>query len=293
MRALKAKPKTVKTAAKRSRKAPPRRSFGKWMLTYRRRLTWTFLILAGLGAVTGGVGWMIRTDLPGRVLAVVDQRLLQGMASAGLTVDEVIVVGRVETSRKDIARALGVRRGDPILRADIKSARLRLEKLGWVHSATITRRLPGDLHVHLKERRPFALWQKKGRLVLIDRDGAPITSKRLSRFSALPVVVGRSAPQHVGALFDVLGQQPGLFARVAAAVRIADRRWDIRFANGIVARLPEQDVAGGWTRLAGLQAKHNILGRDLAAIDLRLDDRLIVRLSKKAAERRRQPGKST
>jgi cell division protein FtsQ len=263
------------------------------MLTYRRRLMWSFAILAVAGSLAGGVTWMILADLPARGLAALDRSILQGMASAGLTVDEVVVVGRVETSRADIARALGVRRGDPILRVDIQAARLRLEKLGWVQGATITRRLPGDLHVHLKERRPFALWQKNGRLVLIDRNGAPITSKGLERFAALPVVVGRGAPQHVGALFDALGAQPQLFARVAAVVRIADRRWDIRFANGIVARLPEANAAQGWRRLADLEAKHNLLGRDLVAIDLRLADRLIVRLSVNAAKRRRQPGKNT
>jgi len=293
MRTLKKTAKQANGTTKRSRKAAPRRSLGKWMLTYRRRLVWGCLIVSVLGGIGGGVTWMIRTDVPARVLAAIDQHVVLAMTDAGLTVNEVIVVGRTETSREDIATALDVRRGDAILRADIQAARLRLEKLGWVQSATITRRLPGDLHVHLRERRPFALWQKKGRLVLIDRAGAPITSKRLDRFAALPVVVGRSAPKHVGALFDVLGQRPELFSRVAAAVRIADRRWDIRFANGIVARLPELNIADGWRRLDELNTKHNILARDLAAIDLRLEDRLIVRLSAKAAMRRRTPGKST
>jgi len=282
-----------KAAPKKSRKSPPRRSFGKWLVTHRRRVMWTCLISATLGVLTGAVIWTIKNDVPQRLLAAIDHTVLQGMQQAGLIVNDVVVVGRVETSRKDIATALNVRRGDAILGVDIETARERLEKLGWVQSATITRRLPGDLHVHLKERSPFALWQKKGRLVLIDRDGEPITAKRLDRFRALPVVVGRSAPQHVGALFDALGHQPELFSRVVAAVRIADRRWDVRFKNGIVARLPEDSVSAGWSRLAALEAKHKILARDLEAVDLRLEDRLIVRLSAGAAERRRQPGNNT
>ncbi len=291
--------KPAKAATKRSRKAPPRRSLAKWMLTYRRRLTWGLITVAVLGVMSGGVTWMIVTDVPARVLATFDKSVNQGMRRLGLTVDDVVVVGRTETSRQDIAKALGVRRGDPILRADLQAARSRLEKLGWVQSATVTRRLPGDLHVRLTERQPFALWQKKGHLVLIDREGETITAKRLGRFSTLPVVVGRHAPQYVSALFDVLAQQPNLFARVVAAVRVADRRWDIRFDNGIVARLPEQKIAEGWRRLAALNIKHDLLARDLSAIDLRLEDRLIVRLSAaaakavKAAKRPPQAGKST
>jgi cell division protein FtsQ len=290
---MKTTTRTSKAKPVKTRKAPPRRSIGKWLVTHRRRVMWTCLVSATLGVLTGAVIWTIRNDVPQRLLAAIDQTVLQGMQKAGLIVDDVVVVGRVETSRKDIAMALNVRRGDAILGVDIEAARQNLEKLGWVQSATITRRLPGDLHVHLKERRPFALWQKKGRLVLIDRDGVAITARRLERFRALPVVVGRSAPQHVGALFDALARQPELFSRVVAAVRIADRRWDIRFNNDIVARLPEDSVSAGWSRLAALEAKHKILARDLEAIDLRLEDRLIVRLSARAAERRRQPGNNT
>ena len=74
--------------------------------------------------------------------------------------------------------------------------------------------------------------------------GAPVAAKGLRRVAGLAVVVGRGGPQLVGALLAALGAQPRLFARVAAVVRIADRRWDIRFANGIVARLPEAKVRG-------------------------------------------------
>ena len=79
-------------------------------------------------------------------------------------------------------------------------------------------------------------------------------------------------------------------------VCIAARRWDVRLDNGIVIRLPEENVGGGWSRLAALEKVHGILNRDLAAIDLRLDDRLIVRLGAEAANKARQnaqKGKST
>ena len=293
------------TAPKRARKSPVKKSaakstarraprpFRQWLYRRRRTLSQGVAVL-GILAGLGWTGyWSMENDVPARTMTMLGQAVDDASHAAGLTVNEVVVVGRHRTSRKDISRALGVKRDDPILALDMTGALERLEALGWVDSADITRRLPGDVHVHLVERKPFALWQRNKHLVLIDRDGVAITDKKLGRFASLPTVVGRDAPTHVADLFDVLATEPELFSRVSAAVRIAGRRWDIRLANDIVIRLPEDSAAQGWRRLAVLQREHAILGRDLAAIDLRLEDRLIVRLGAKAAKLRRAPGNNT
>jgi len=279
------------TANSSARRAP--RPFRQWLFHRRRSLLQAGAVLGIIAGLGWGGYWSVANDVPARTLALASDTFDKVTHAAGLTVREVVVVGRRRAAREDIFRALGVQRDDPILSLHMTDARDRLEALGWVHSATITRRLPGDVHVHLIERRPFALWQKNKRLVLIDREGVQITSRNLGRFSSLPTVVGRDAPEHVGALFDILATEPELFGRVAAAVRVAGRRWDIRLGNDIVVRLPEDSPAQGWKRLAALQRDHAILGRDLAAIDLRLEDRLIVRLGAKAAKLRRQPGNNT
>jgi cell division protein FtsQ len=281
--------KAAKTAT--ARRAP--RPLRQWL--YRRRRT--ILQGAAVAGILAGLGWTgywsIENEVPARTMAMISQTIDEASRAAGLTVTEVVVVGRRRTARDDISMALGVNRDDPILSLDMSAALEKLESLGWVNHASITRRLPGEVHVHLVERKPFALWQKNKRLVLIDRDGVEITSKNLGRFASLPTVVGRDAPEHVADLFDILAAEPELFARVAAAVRIAGRRWDVRLANDIVIRLPEDNPLAGWKRLAALQRDHAILGRDLAAIDLRLEDRLIVRLGAKAAKLRRAPGNNT
>jgi cell division protein FtsQ len=147
--------------------------------------------------------------------------------------------------------------------------------------------------VYLEERRPLALWQRKGRHLLIDREGIVITRRNLGRFSSLPVVLGKGAPRHAAALMDMLARQPALFTQVEAAVRIGDRRWNLRMKYGVDVNLPEEGAADAWKRLAGLVAEHRIFERDVAVIDLRLPDRLVVRLAPKAASKRRLPEKDT
>ena len=202
------------------------------------------------------------------------------------------ITGRRTVGREDILSVLAVHHGDPILLFDVEAARVRLESLGWVESVAVSRRLPATIRVILVERRPFALWQNGGVVALIDREGATIADQALGEFSHLPLLVGADAAAHAGALMDALAGAPELLARVAAAIRVGGRRWDVRFDNGVAVRLPADNAAAAWRRLAELARRDDILGRDIVSIDLRLADRLIVRLAPGAAFRRRDPGES-
>ena len=45
----------------------------------------------------------------------------------------------------------------------------------------------------------------------------------------------------------------------------------------VSVRLPEANADTAWAELARIQREHGVLERDLATIDLRLPDRLVVR----------------
>ena len=153
--------------------------------------------------------------------------------------------------------ALAAQRGTPILAVDPRRAKQNLESLPWVRSAAIERRLPGTLFVRLVERQPLAVWQHAGKQELIDREGAVIPVKDLARFARLPTVVGDDAASHAAALIDMLAREPDLAARVTAAVRVDDRRWNLRIDNAIDVLLPEDGPrprpGRGWRARTGKQ----------------------------------------
>jgi cell division protein FtsQ len=220
-------------------------------------------------------------------------RALAASAEQGLAVRKVLCEGRDETSRAAVLEALELKRGQPILAFDPKAAKERLEALVWVRAAAVERRLPDTIAVHLAERRPIALWQRNGRLLLVDEEGVVLLRDGLERFAGLPLIAGNDAPRHAPALLAMLSVEPTLESRVNAAVRVGGRRWNLRLDNGIDVLLPEEGAELAWRRLADLERRHGLLERDLTAVDLRLPDQLVVRLSPGAAQRARDPGRST
>lgn len=227
------------------------------------------VILLGIAAV--------RSTAPGGTLATARERLGGAAAFAGLRVAKVVIEGRANTPEPLLRAALGVSPGDPILGFSVEQARQRLESLSWVEHATVERRLPGTVVLVLQERRPFAIWQNQGRFLLIDRTGQVVANQNVAEFRQLPLVVGPGAPVGAATLIDALTDRPELQKRVVAAVRIAERRWNLHLSNGADVLLPEGHEVTALDRLMKLQQGDALLDRPLAAIDMRLGDRLVVR----------------
>jgi cell division protein FtsQ len=233
------------------------------------------LIVAGFGGAaamaTGG-----RATVPS--LPTLEQRGIAFSAGIGFRVRAVEVVGRRRASAKAILAALGVARGTPILEVDPAVAKARLEQVPWVRSASVYRRLPDTLYIDMSEQQPLAFWQHGESLTLIDREGRPIAEPNLAAYARLPVLVGDDAPAHALGFIDMLAIEPQLAGQVTAAVRIGGRRWNVEFKSGISVELPEEDAAGAWRRLAGIERDHRILERRVLMVDLRLPDRIYLRL---------------
>jgi cell division protein FtsQ len=102
---------------------------------------------------------------------------------------------------------------------------------------------------------------------------------RLDRFAKLPLVVGEGAARHAAEFLDMLASEPDLAARVTAAIRVGDRRWNLRIDNTIDVLLPADEPAGAWAQLARLDRASALLQRDVQSIDIRLPDRLVLRVS--------------
>ncbi len=251
----------------RRRPSPPR-----WL----RPTLIAVLIVSVLGSTVGVPVWLWQSGWVAKTTTALWRGAIKQSVSMGLSVEDVQLEGRRHSSKAQLIKALGLHRGDPILVFDLAAARQRLLDLPWVREASVNRRLPNMIRVSIQERLPMALWQRKGRLVLVDTYGVVVTKHKLGRFRDLIIIVGKDAPHHAATLFAMLDSEPALARQVTAAVRVGARRWNVRLKPGIRIQLPETDPHLAWRRLARLNQQHKLLSRDVKSIDLRLPDKLIV-----------------
>ena len=218
-----------------------------------------------------------RQTVSGGMFSNLRERLGAVTAASGLRVTDIVIEGRANTPEPLLWSAIGVKKGDPILGFSLDATRANVERIPWVEHATVERRLPGTVVVNLQERRPFAIWQNQGKFVLVDRTGQVVTNQSVAQFHHLPLIVGLGAPAAAAGLLDALQERPALEEKVAASVRVGERRWNLRMTSGTDVMLPEGHEVVALDRLIQLQKEHEVLNRPLAAIDLRLPDRLVFR----------------
>ena len=284
-------------SAKKSRVRPvglPETEAGRVLPRPLRRIV-RFLVSLAAGRIhiprhTGSVATALFigvTGLYGMSLGGHSQDFAQASTTAiGFAIEDVKVSGNRETSEIDILERLGLDGTTSLVALDVKDARQKLTELPWVQDVSVRKVYPGTIEIALKERQAFGIWQHGTDLSLIEKNGSVIAPLRDNKFSALPLFVGRDAETAAAEFADEFDNWPELKARVKAYIRVAGRRWDLRLDNGIVVKLPEHNVPRAMDVLATLDAEQGLLERDIAAVDLRLEDRTTVRLTEGALERR-------
>jgi len=200
-----------------------------------------------------------------------------GAVAAGFEVRRITVKGLARTSEEDLLDAVGPIIGASLLHFDHHASRGRVEELGWVRAAAVTRLLPDTVHVSVREREPAAVWQLSGNLYLIDGAGAVIEEIGAYEYSNMPLIVGAGAPEAAAGMLRALKRQPELWDMAAALVRVGGRRWNVRLKNGVDIKFPETNLSEAANDLAALHSAHGMLDEPIEYIDLRDPERIIIR----------------
>ena len=232
------------------------------------------LILAG-GLSFGG--WMAAAELPGAPF---------------LAIDDIVVHGNEHLSAGEVLALMPGLRGAAILSVDLDDHRRRLSASPWLAGGTLRRRLPSTVEVFVTERRPVALGRFGGRLFLLDASGAVVDGygPRFAHFD-FPIVDGLEKEGEGGASVidpERMALAARLLAELAGRPDVLDAVSQIDVAdprNAVV--LLDDDVVllqlGAERFLPRLRLYAELApllreeGRDIDAVDLRFDPRVVVR----------------
>lgn len=197
--------------------------------------------------------------------------------AAGFKIERITALGLDQTSENDVLGAVGPVIGASIAHFDPFAAQARVEELGWVRSAAVSRLWPNTIHVSVREREPAAVWQLSGALHLIDQSGAVIREIDAFEYSNLPLIVGAGAPGSASGMLKALRSEPSLWGAASALIRVGDRRWNVRLKSGADVKFPETGYESAVRDLARLHAAYGLLDQKLEYIDLRDPNHLVYR----------------
>jgi cell division protein FtsQ len=236
-------------------------------------------------AATLGYGAVEGQHIPAVVNWLKDARDVAAN-SLGLRIAAISLSGEKEVSREEVLTAAGVTGRASLLFLDAAAARARLMANPWIGDAAVLKLYPDRLQITITERLAFALWQKDGRVSVIAADGTVLQPFVEDRYIGLPLVVGTGAERQARDFLAVLDRYPEIRSVLHASILVAERRWNLQLDNGIDVRLPETNVEDALDRLVALDHDKKLLSRDITVVDLRLPDRVTVRLSDTAAQAR-------
>jgi cell division protein FtsQ len=239
-----------------------------------------------------GVVVLIALDIPAKA----ERAAGTAIGEAGFTVSGYQIVGINHMNRSLIDRVVTdeLRRATdeagtgkaPQALVDVARIRNQLIGFGWVKDARVSRRLPDTLVIDIVERTPSALWQNQGQLALIDKEGVVLDRVPVDKMPDLPLLIGPGAngrAEQLGLLMDAV---PTLKPQLASATWVGGRRWDLNFQSGETVALPEGegDARAALTKFAKLDKSTGLLGRGVVRFDLRIRDKMIVRLPRAPGE---------
>ena len=161
-------------------------------------------------------------------------------------------------------------------------------KILWIDKITIIRIMPDIINIQVIEYKPFAIWIDNEKKFIIDKDGNPVTFleeyEASEEFKNMIILSGKNANKNVKSLFNILSIDAELSKEIYSANWVGNRRWDIRFFDGLLVKLPEDNIAEAWENLLKLYELSNI-DKSIKSIDLRVAGKIYIQyINKKPNE---------
>jgi cell division protein FtsQ len=143
----------------------------------------------------------------------------------------------------------------------------------WINSVEVRRNLANILEVKITEYQPFVIWQDDKQKYIADKTGHMIKiDNQEESFNSMIIISGDKAYENIDSLFNIFVSNPELGAKIYSATWIGNRRWDIRFDNVVLVKLPESNINNAWQRLLEIYSTTNYFS-EIKLIDLRITDK--------------------
>lgn len=175
---------------------------------------------------------------------------------------------------------------------DLRAVHDRVVDFDAVAEADVRVGSGGVLQIDVTERVPVVIWREGDTLTMLDATGHRVAglAARADR-ADLPLIAGEGADTAAPEALQIIAAAGPLLPRLRGLVRQSERRWDIVLDRNQRILLPATEPVPALERMLALDQAEDLLARDILAVDLRNQQRPVLRLSPNAlGEMRRAQG---
>ena len=220
--------------------------------------------------------------LPG----MVQEEMALAAGRAGFEVKKVEVRNVDKMNELKVYEIVLAQKDRSMPQVDLEELRRELTAFSWIADARISRQLPDTLIVDIVERQPLAVWEDRGRVMLVDAEGVALEPSPGQIDPKMLRIVGKRANAKIGDLTELLDAAPALTPQVKEAEWVGNRRWNLTFHSGEVLALPEGgDLSeAALVNFARMDGVNRLLGKGVTYFDLRDPERAYLRKPRNPAK---------
>lgn len=235
-------------------------------------------IPAVLVAVTAGI-WLSDQDRRALLTDGVQQVMDKVQSRDEFQVRTMTVEGASPVVDKALRAMLPVDLPASSFDIDLTALRLKVMELDVIESIDLRIKPGGILSAVVKEREPAILWRHARGIEILDKTGhrvASVTSRDVR--PDLPLIAGEGADLAVTEAMALVDAAGPILPRVRGLVRRGERRWDLVLDHGQRIMLPATGALTALEAAMAIDRAQDMLGRDIAVVDLRNPSRPVMRL---------------
>ena len=216
------------------------------------------------------IGWYF-SDNSNKILIINKLKTSnQLLINNGFRVENIIIAGTNNLPKDYINNIIKIYNNINIFKINLSKIHHKIIKNSWVKEAYIERVLPNTLKIKILEKKPIAIWQNRKNNELVTANGDVIYHGNVHIFkNDFPIIKGNKSKENISSILRILESNKNLSKNIWSLTFINQRRWDLHFNQGLVVRLPAQNVNKAWNKIIKLQQNYNILNLRLTEIDLR------------------------
>ena len=214
----------------------------------------------------------------------------QFLINNGFKIKNILIIGTHNLSQDYLRNIINTQNHINILNVNLHTIYNKIIQNSWVEETYVERILPDTIKIKVLEKKPIAIWQNHKGNKLITINGDVISHANVNKFkNSFPIIKGEKSKENISTILKILETNKNFAKNIWSLTFINQRRWDLHFNQGLIVRLPSQDVIKAWQKIIKLQTNYNILNLRLTEIDLRNPEQILgkINFDKKVILRRK------